>query len=123
MNDLGCTAACVPMYALWAKNDYHHYFDKVDDSQSLEKLQKIKQRSKTESSSSNDQVKVMSAEEIGADSKETSEGASSSKSEIEQILSDIELKRAKMRYARDLDFLQAWDDYFCKEGSPGLMLR
>ena len=31
LNDFGCFITCFPMYALWAKNDYHKYFDKVPD--------------------------------------------------------------------------------------------
>ena len=29
LNDFGCFITCFPMYALWAKNDFHKYFDKV----------------------------------------------------------------------------------------------
>ena len=32
LNDLGCFLVCSPMYALWAKNDYHKFFEKVPDS-------------------------------------------------------------------------------------------
>ena len=31
LNDLACSMTCLPMYVLWAKNDFHNYFDKVDD--------------------------------------------------------------------------------------------
>ena len=34
LNDSACLATCFPMYALWAKNDYHNYFDKVEETKS-----------------------------------------------------------------------------------------
>ena len=42
---------------------------------------------------------------------------------IEDVLSTIETKRAKMRQERDQEFLNTWNDLFCKEGSPGYMIR
>lgn len=30
LNDTGTTMTCLPMYVMWAKADYHKYFDKVE---------------------------------------------------------------------------------------------
>ena len=43
--------------------------------------------------------------------------------EISQVLSDIKLKKAQIRQARDEEFLQIWNDYFCKEDSLGYQVR
>ena len=82
------------MYALWAKNDYHNYFDKVEDTTSTT-----------------------------TESKEKKKDEEVNQGDIQAILSDIELKRARMRHKRDQAFLDTWNDLFEKEGSPGLMLR
>ena len=83
---------CLPLYALWAKNDYHYYFDKVegDTSEGL---------SKAAGGSGDPTVKVMSDRDmVAADDDKKKKikdgGEPQSKAEIESILSQIELKRA-----------------------------
>ena len=80
LNDIGCSMSVLPMYALWAKNDYHHYFDKVDGPESSSKKNKEK---------SVDGVKIMTAEDMS----DEKDGERS----IQDVLSSIEVKRAKLR--------------------------
>ena len=81
-NDLACSLACLPMYVLWAKNDFHNYFDKVENLSDVAAKNKRAEMGVGE-------VKLMCAEDFGSKG-----SAQSSRGEVEQILSDIELKRA-----------------------------
>ena len=48
------------MYALWAKNDYHYYFDKVDGNGGAS----ASAQARANRSSSNGEVKVIDAEDF-----------------------------------------------------------
>ena len=119
------------MYALWAKNDYHHYFDKVDNTIGNSSDENPLTATKRQVKKAESEVKILSAEDFTKaqddddNNKEAAEGkdGSGSKSDIEQMLSDIELKRGKMRQARDQDFLDAWNSLFDQEGSLGYQVR
>ena len=91
-NDMACSATCLPMYMLWAKNDFHNYFDKVDDGKTSPS-RASSSRGKGQTSGSDGEITLIRAEDFNKDSSEK-EGDVTSKRDIEQLLSDIELKRA-----------------------------
>ena len=82
-NDKACSMTCLPLYALWAKNDYHYYFDKVDG----EDANDIK-KGVASAKSATEAVTVMSDKDmISADDERGKKRAEpQSKAEIESIL-------------------------------------
>ena len=61
VNDLGCSATCLPMYLLWAKNDFHNYFDKVEGHAATMGAKRDKGLEEDDAS-----IKLMSAEDFEA---------------------------------------------------------
>ena len=66
--------ACLSFYALWAKNDFHNYFDSVDSPVKPNKPGKTQQRT--------DGLTIISPEDLTKDQSKN-EGKTLEKSEIE----------------------------------------
>ena len=53
--DLGCSLACLPLYTLWIKTDYHNYFDKAET---------IEKPSKRRVEAHSGDIKVLSTDDL-----------------------------------------------------------
>ena len=73
---------------LWAKNDYHHYFDRIEGSESMTTL-----KNKARASSENG-VQIIKAENFNNNDASDEDDSNDKHAEISQLLSNIELKRA-----------------------------
>ena len=99
-NDCACSVTCLPMYILWARNDYHYYFDKPEGSGNVNELKKKREKQKEFAKSTTPSgVQIIDFDEAEESDHGTASGMN--QVDISQVLSDIELKRAKIRQARD----------------------
>ena len=103
------------MYILWAKNDFHKYFDKDDVQLDENEKAKLKERRERKRRGDSDE----SVQEVTDAGLQSDKGGRSTQS----ILELIENSRRAQRLRRDYEFLDVWNEKCDTKGEPGYAMR